>query len=199
MSKNSVKIRRYIVVFSVLLMSLIACQENYTPKSRGYCRIDLPDHLYQPFDTNFPYTFEYSKSAMVVTESERFRAPYWMNINYPDFNGTVYISYLPVNNNLTQLMEDSRTFVMKLIPKVNAIDERVVLSRQNNVYGIIYEIAGVDAASTYQFFLTDSVNNFVRGSLYFNNVPNNDSLQPVISFIREDMEHLIRTFQWKEN
>jgi len=155
--------------------------------------------LYQPFDTNFPYTFEYSKSAMVVTESERFRAPYWMNINYPDFNGTVYISYLPVNNNLTQLMEDSRTFVMKLIPKVNAIDERVVLSRQNNVYGIIYEIAGVDAASTYQFFLTDSVNNFVRGSLYFNNVPNNDSLQPVISFIREDMEHLIRTFQWKEN
>ncbi|MEA3504739.1 MAG: gliding motility lipoprotein GldD, partial [Bacteroidota bacterium] len=147
--------------------------------------------------TTFPYTLEYSKSAKVITESSVFRAPYWVNINYPEYNGIVYISYLKVDNNLMQLMEDSRSFVMKLIPKVNAIDERVIINRPNNIYGLIYEISGDKAASPYQFFLTDSVNHFVRGALYFNNVPNNDSLRPVISFIKQDMEHMIRTFRWK--
>jgi gliding motility-associated lipoprotein GldD len=66
------------------------------------------------------------------------------------------------------------------------------------VFGLVYEISGSDAASTYQFYLTDSTKNFVRGALYFDLVPNNDSLAPVIDFLKKDVEHMITTFRWKK-
>ena len=59
-------------------------------------------------------------------------------------------------------------------------------------------IEGVEAASPFQFYLTDSVDHFVRGALYFNVVPNNDSLAPVIDYLKDDMRHMIETFEWKK-
>jgi len=63
---------------------------------------------------------------------------------------------------------------------------------------IRYNIKGADAASTYQFYLTDSTSNFLRGALYFDLVPNNDSLSPVIDFLKADIEQMITSFRWKK-
>ncbi len=67
---------------------------------------------------------------------------------------------------------------------------------EKNVYGTVYEIAG-DAASSIQFFLTDSTKHYLRGALYFNAQPNKDSLAPLINFVREDIVVLIESFEWK--
>ena len=61
---------------------------------------------------------------------------------------------------------------------------------------MLYAIEG-NAASAAQFFVTDSVRHFVRGSLYFNNVPNADSVAPVNAFIINDIRHLMETLEWK--
>ena len=169
------------------------------PKPRGYIRIDLPQKSFQLFDTNFPYTFQYSSNATINPSLAPGENPYWINIQYPKFKATIYVSYKTVNNNLQQYTEDSRGFVMKHIPKATSIDELEISNPKNKVYGVIYEIQGIQAASPYQFYLTDSTIHFVRGALYFEVVPNNDSLQPVIAYLKEDLEQMIQTFRWKKN
>jgi gliding motility-associated lipoprotein GldD len=125
--------------------------------------------------------------------------PYWINLDFPMFSGTFHLSFKKINNNLNDYIEDSRTLVMKHIPKASAIENRLFENSFAHVYGLTYTISGVDAASPYQLYLTDSTRHFVRGALYFNTVPNNDSLAPVIEFLKEDINHLIETFEWREN
>jgi gliding motility-associated lipoprotein GldD len=101
-----------------------------------------------------------------------------------------------VDGNLTEYLEDSRNFVMKHIPKASAIHDSLILDRERKVFGLIYQIEGMGAASPCQFFITDSLRHFVRGALYFELQPNNDSLAPVIGLLRKDIEHMLHTFAW---
>jgi gliding motility-associated lipoprotein GldD len=113
----------------------------------------------------------------------------------PAFNGTIYLSYKKINQNLPDLIEDSRNLAYKHSIKADAIDESLIRDPERNVYGIIYDLKG-NTASSIQFFVSDSTNHFLRGSLYFNTQPDKDSLAPVIRFVREDVIHLINTIKW---
>jgi len=190
-------INRFILV-TLILVVLASCQNSYVPKPRGYYRIDFPGKEYRLFDTTFPYTFEYPVYAKIVRDSSRMAEPYWINVVYYPYNAQLHISYKTINNNLATYLNDSHTLVNKHIPKANAISQREYVDTVENVFGLVYEITGSDAASTYQFYLTDSTRNFVRGALYFDLVPNNDSLAPVIGFLKKDVEHMITTFRWKK-
>jgi len=188
------------LILLLFLSVLIAasCSDSYTPKPRGYFRIDLPEHSYRVFDSAFPYTFEYPDYADITADSSKMAEPYWLNIRYRPFNATLHISYKVVRGNLARYLNDAYTLVNKHIPKANAITQREFSDPGNRVYGLVYDIRGADAASPYQFYLTDSLSNFIRGALYFNLIPNNDSLAPVIEFLKSDMEHMIGTFRWKK-
>lgn len=191
--------RAVFYVCGVFLSGLIlfSCNQDYTPKPRGYFRIDLPEKAYRPFDTTYPYTFEYPVYAEVVPDRGENSEPFWINIEYPRYNGTIYISYKSISGNLLEYLEDSRSFVMKHIPKAEAINDSLIYRPDEQVYGLIYNIEGTGAASPCQFFVTDSSTHFLRGALYFNTTPNNDSLEPVIHLIRADIRHLLESFQWK--
>lgn len=191
---------KHLLLILLLTSALCACNSDFTPKPRGYFRIDLPEKAYRKFDTNFPYTFEYPVYAKILPDTSRMTEPYWINIVYVPFNAQLHFSYKVISDSehLKQYLEDSRTLVNKHIPKANAIQQREFIDAANRVYGLVFDIKGSDAASTFQFYLTDSVAKFVRGALYFNLVPNNDSLQPVIGFLKEDIEHMIATFRWKD-
>jgi gliding motility-associated lipoprotein GldD len=190
------RIIRFILVAFITLV-IISCRNNYIPKPRGYYRIDFPVKEYRVFDSTFPFTFEYPVYGKIVRDSSRMAEPYWINIVYHPYNAQLHISYKTINNNLATYLNDSHTLVNKHIPKANAISQREYVDTVENVYGLVYEITGSDAASTYQFYLTDSTKNFVRGALYFDLVPNNDSLAPVIEFLKKDIERMIMTFRWK--
>jgi len=183
----------------VLLLLFSGCNNDYVPKPRGYYRIDLPKREYRLFDTTFPYTFEYPVYAVITADSSKMAEPYWINISFIPFHAELHVSYKVVNGNLAKYLDDSHTLVNKHIPKANAITQRQFIDPVNRVYGLEYDINGTDAASTYQFYLTDSISRFMRAALYFNLVPNNDSLAPVIGFLKGDLEHMITTFRWKEN
>lgn len=175
-----------------------ACNSPSVPKPRGYFRIDFPVKEYRLFDTTFPFIFEYPDYACIVADSSGLAEPYWINVVYSSFHAQLHISYKLIHNNLNTYLEDSRTLVNKHIPKANAISQREFSNPDQHVYGLVYEIRGAGAASACQFYLTDSVSNFVRGALYFNLVPNNDSLSPVIDFLKADISHMINTFRWKK-
>jgi gliding motility-associated lipoprotein GldD len=187
---------RLLTVF--LFIGAFACNNDYVPKPRGYFRIELPEKEYRSFDSIYPFTFNYPEYAL-VSKSKYFESDtIWLNVVFPELKGTVHLTYEPVNENLAKYLKDSREFVNKHIPKANAIDQKLFINEANKVYGIIYDIEGTGAASPCQFFLTDSVNHFLRGALYFSVEPNNDSLQPVIDFVREDIIEMINSFDWKE-
>lgn len=179
-------------------MLFFACEERtiVTPKPKGYFRIDLPKHEYKQSEIECPFVFEYPLYAKIVLDNDANAEPCWFNIEFPKYNATIHLSYKHVDNNITQYLEDSRTLVYKHSVKADAIDEKLYMDSVNNVFGTFYDIKG-NAASSLQFYLTDSVHHFVRGALYFNNVPNKDSLAPVIEFVRQDMQHLIENFKWK--
>lgn len=195
------RIKRALTFLSILVVTgiLFSCENSYTPKPRGYFRIDLPQKQYVVFDSTFPYRFERPVYTTITNDPYSPNEKYWINLNFTPFNATLHISYKKVKGNLVTYLEDSHKLVSKHIPKADAIYDSLVIDRDRNIFGLIYKIEGAGAASPYQFFLTDSISNFVRGSLYFNTVPNNDSLEPVINFVTADIEHLINTFQWKNN
>ena len=187
------------VFFLVAIITVLAsCGDSYVPKPRGYYRIDFPVKEYRQFDTTFPFAFEYPVYAKIVRDSSRMAEPYWINLVYYPYNAQLHISYKSISNNLATYLNDAHTLVNKHIPKASAISQREYVDTVEKVYGLVYEISGSDAASTFQFYLTDSTKNFVRGALYFDLVPNNDSLAPVISFLKKDVEHMITTFRWKK-
>ncbi len=185
---------------SILLFFLVisGCTYDYTPKPRGFFRIGLPPKKYQAYDpAECPYSFDLPVYARVVPDNRRFAEPCWSDIEFPAFNAVINLSYKPLENNLNKYIEDSRTLVYKHTVKADAIDEKVVSHPDNHVYGLLYDIGG-DAASSVQFYLTDSTHHFLRGALYFNVAPQHDSLAPVISFISDDIIRMITTLRWKQ-
>jgi gliding motility-associated lipoprotein GldD len=185
-----------ILICAILLLSLLCCKRPYSPKPAGYLRIDFPEKEYQIYNSSCPYTFEYPLYGKIVADTSRFAEPCWINIEFPRFGGKIHISYKPVRNNINVYIEDSRTLAYKHTVKADAINETLFTSDEKKVYGLLYQIKG-DAASSVQFYLTDSTRHFLRGSLYFNVQPNADSLAPVIDFFMEDIKHLVETLEWK--
>ncbi|MGE4287881.1 MAG: gliding motility lipoprotein GldD [Salinivirgaceae bacterium] len=185
----------FILLISLFLLS-VSCNSDYTPKPRGYFRIDLPEKEYNQTPKKLPYAFEYPAYSILVNNRQAADELYWINVVFPKFKATLHLSYKTIDNNLEEYLNDSRNFVYKHTVKADAIGETPYLNAEKKVYGILYDIKG-DAASNTQFFLTDSTHNFIRGALYFEVHPNKDSLAPVLEFINQDLVHLIETFEWK--
>jgi gliding motility-associated lipoprotein GldD len=182
--------------FALILILTFSCQQDYIPKPHGYFRIDFQEKTYHTFDSiALPYTFDIPGYSKIVPDRDRLAEPYWINLKIPAHKAEVHISYKKVQNNLARLMEDSRTLAYKHSIKADAINERIFVNPQKKVYGTIYLIDG-NAASPVQFYLTDSTQNFLRGALYIREVPNIDSLRPVIDFLTPDVIRLIETTKW---
>ncbi len=192
-------------VFALLSLVVLfaACRpETYIPKPRGYARIDTPEHAYQRFERpGFPYSFEYPVYGVIskdtVMAGMKPDNPFWININFPGLGGTVYLSYKAIDpaHPLEKLLDDAHEmsyFHTKRADYINAPP----FHTPNNVHGVLYTVGG-NAASSYQFFATDSGAHFLRGSLYFNTTPNADSLKPVTDFLHTDIQHLLQTLTWR--
>jgi gliding motility-associated lipoprotein GldD len=184
------------VIPAFILLSFNTCKENYTPKPPGYIKVDYPEKKYKMYDLNPAFRFEYPEYAVITRDLSSKAREGWLNVNIPSLNGIIYLNYRKINNNLAAYIEDSRVMVYKHTIKAESIDESVITKPSQRVYGIFYDLRG-NTASSIQFFVTDSLKHFLRGSLYFNTQPNQDSLAPVISFVRKDIDHMIKTLEWK--
>jgi len=190
--------RIYLVVFIALFFTACNGNHDYSPKPRGYYRIVFPKKEYQEYDAGCPFTFMYPKYAVIEPDKSADAKPCWLNMQFPQFNGTLHLSYQPITSKkeYDELIEDSRTFAFKHTVKATSIDQGLIRIPERNLYGIYYTIDG-NAASSAQFFLTDSVHNYIRGALYFNTEPRLDSIQPVLDFVKKDVNMMIKTFKWK--
>lgn len=189
--------------FFLCSLLLFSCtKEEFTPLKRGYYRVSLPERSYRSFQENgCPYRFEYPVYGNIEKKERFFNESVadlcWLNIRFVGLGAKLHLSYkeISASSPLFKLMEDAHKLTFKHTLKAESIDESLIRARDPKTRGILYEIGG-DAASSVQFYLTDSTTHFLRGSLYFNVVPNADSLAPVIDFVKTDMLHIISTFEW---
>lgn len=191
-----------ILIFAVISAVLFACQDKYTPKPREFFRIDFPEKSYHVLQDGYPYSFEIPDYSRIIAYSDDPTQIYWINISVPANKAEIHISYynledkkIPERQLLNKFMEETRTLAYKHTIKADAIQEQVFMNPGKNVYGLIYRIEG-NAASPLQFFLTDSTKHFLRGALYIREVPNIDSIKPVIDFLEPDIIRLIETTSW---
>jgi gliding motility-associated lipoprotein GldD len=167
------------------------------PRPYGFFRVDLPSHAYRTIDTlDLPYRFDLPVNAKLISRKSE-GEKYWIDIFYPALDASLYCSYKVVNGNLIDLTEDSRKIVYKHSIRADGIAEKVFDHPEKNVHGILYDLSG-NTASSLQFILTDSTRHFFRGALYFNNVPNKDSIAPMAEYVREDVIRMMESFEWKK-
>jgi len=189
--------------FLLAIISLISgtllssCQGDYLPKPLGYNRLVLPEHDYVALPDSLPYAFEYSKHAILLKDTSRINEKFWIEIYYPSLKSNIHITYKEVPNKkvLKEFLDDSYTLTSKHQIKAYAINE-VITKTPSGKTAVIAELEG-EVPSQFQFTVTDSTKNFLRGALYFNTKVANDSLAPAIEYMKKDIMQLINTLEWK--
>lgn len=179
------------------LFFLLSCSRNYQPKPKGYNRLILPEEKYRLLPDSLPYLFEYSTSAKLLRDTSWINEKFWVEIYYPTLRANIHITYKRIENRdelLKELLNDAYRLTSKQQIKAYGIDEVKVVTPQGKT-ALIAEISG-EVPSQFQFTMTDSSTNFLRGALYFNTKVQNDSLAPAIDFMKKEAMHLINTLKW---
>lgn len=187
---------------ATLFVIMTGCKDDSQPKPYAYFRIDLPPYSYHQVDTLGPYTTEISDLAIPVHTDAHWSKPEdtWINVYYPTLDATIHLSHKHFTKSweLDTLAEESYRLVYKHTIRADAIKESYYEDTAKQVYCVFYELTG-NAASPTQFYVTDSVHNFLRGSVYFNALPNYDSIAPCAIYIENDLVHLIETLKWTKD
>ena len=191
---------RSVFLWICLAVLAAACSDgNETPKPQAYLRIDMPPHAYSVCDTMaLPFTFELSNLAEVQWKKNLPRDK-WFTIAYPKYKGYVFMTYKAMNGvrDLRAQIDTSYKFVEGHFSFSSGIDENKFVDREHNLSGTTYHLKGQNVASTYQFWVSDSNRHFIRGALYIDCTPNNDSLAPVLDYIQDDIDHMIESIRWR--
>ncbi|WMJ71808.1 gliding motility lipoprotein GldD [Cytophagaceae bacterium ABcell3] len=193
-----VKLLVFCIGMSVLMFQT-GCEGEYYPRPKGYNRIELPAHEYTLLKEEHPYVFEHSSHADIVPHKSANTEPHWIDIKYPDLHASVELTYKPLGDGekkIEELIVDSHKLKSKHNIKAYAIDESVIQTPKGHT-AVIFELEG-EVPSQFQFFVTDSTKHFLRGALYFPVATKNDSLAPVIEYVKKDMVHILNTLEWRD-
>jgi gliding motility-associated lipoprotein GldD len=189
------------IIALFIFATAYGCSENPPiPRSKGYPRVFLPEKSYQSYDGGgCPYRFEYPVYSEVEADSLFFSEvkDCWIDLYFPDFDAKIHFTYQHIDDSaaILELVTEAHEMSFKHARKADYIDQ-IPIDRGEGAKGLMYDVGG-DAASAVQFYLTDFSDHYMRGALYFNTAPNADSLAPMINFLKEDIEHLMNTFEWQ--
>jgi gliding motility-associated lipoprotein GldD len=182
------------ISFSILLLvflSIFSCKKEVLPKPTSQLRLDYPVAEYAHFENECPFTFDINSEAVIKEKSACN-----FTIDYPKMKATIYVSYKPVNNNITTLLRDAQKLTYEHVIKADDILEQPFINKEHKVYGMFYEVNG-NAATNAQFYVTDSIKHFIDCSVYFYAKPNFDSVMPAASYVKNDMQAIMESLRWK--
>lgn len=193
------------LILVIALFFISSCGDGPVPipKPRLYPKVDYPARNIEKLDLEYcAFTFEFPDYANAIQDSFYFEESIldkcWFDLLIPSLNGRLHCSYIPLKDraHFDEMVEDAFELVFKHNVKANSREESTLNFPSKKLYGFEFEIDG-PVASQYQFFLTDSLHHFLRGSLYFESQVDQDSIAPVLDFVKKDVRHMIQTFQWK--
>jgi len=178
-------------ILFILGILLVSCNGETLPKPKAMLRLEFPMGTYQNYSEGCSFAFAKNDLSRI-----RQRENCALEIDYPMMKGSIYLTYKPVTNNLNKLLTDAQRLSYEHVVKADNIIEQPFLNEEGHVYGMFYEVTG-NAASQSQFYVTDSVNHFVTGSLYFYAKPNYDSIYPAAIYLQRDIRRIMESMEWK--
>lgn len=188
MNKITVFLLSFLVVFVAL-----SCQNEATPKPDAFLRLDYPEANYITFESQCPFVFDLNEE---MAKKIAIQSNCNITLDYPKMKAKLFLTYMKVDNNLNALLRDAQKLTYEHVVKADDITEIPFMNDKNKVYGMFYQVGG-NAATNAQFYVTDSTNHFLTGSIYFYTRPNFDSIMPANSYITNDMQRLMETLVWK--
>jgi len=180
--------KKFVLFFAISVF--FSCTENAVPKPEGYLRLEYPIARYTTFQDECPFTFGINTLTRIKNKNNCS-----FSIEYPHMKATIFLSYKPINNDLENLLQDTQRLTYQHTKKAETIYEQPFENPADKVYGMLYQVGG-NAASDTQFYLTDSIKNFILGSVYFKVKPNHDSILPASEYIKNDVRLLMESFHW---
>ena len=193
------------IFFFAITLFLAACEEPvYSPKPRGFPRIEYPDRAGTSSlnQNGCPFSFQLPTYYQIVQDSFFFEEeplhPCWFDLWIPNFDSRLHCSYFAVGQ--PESFDELRAKAFDLAnwhnKKANYIDE-IPIRNAHGAEGMLFAFEG-PVASHVQFFLTDSLKqHFFRAALYFNTQSRPDSLAPVYEFLKQDVDMIISSFKWE--
>lgn len=182
-----------ILLCAILLFS--GCRDEAQPKPAAFLSLEYPQPEYRQLSLDCPYTFEKNVQARIAPS--RNKVPCWFNLEYTEMEGVIFLTYQKVGDNLDSLLQDAQKLPLSHTIKADVIEGDRYTNELHDTYGMFYEVEG-DAASQAQFYLTDSTDHFLTGSVYFNRRPNFDSIYPAADYLKRDVRHLMETLRWQK-
>lgn len=174
----------------VLVINANSCKEEVLPKPKAMLRLEYQKGQKENFETDF-YQFQLNQQADVKLGQNAS-----LTIDYPAMRASIFITYVPVDENLENLFSDAQKLSYEHVVKADNIIEQPFINDKESVYGMYYEIGG-NAASQAQFYVTDSTSHFLTGSLYFYAKPNYDSIYPAAIYLQKDIRQIMESLKWK--
>ena len=185
------KFKLFLLVIAHLLLS---CKKEFYPKPKGLLSLEYDLPSYENVNSSCGFVFRKNKDAVLKKVFKKHTCGYVLS--YPELGASIYLSHREINGDLVKLLKDAQNLTQEHVVKAEEIIPKSYIDSVNNVSGLFYEVVG-DAASQSQFYVTDSVHNFLLGSLYFNVKPNYDSIYPAAKYLQNDMIHLMETTRWE--
>jgi len=186
------------IALPILSLLMLSCGDDPLPKPKGYLRLEYPKAIYEKANIPLPFSFEKNKLSNPIKSIKSSANTNGINIDYPSLKATIYLTYKGVkDDNLNSLLRDAQNLTQKHTIKADEISQNLFENEEAKTYGMLYEIGG-DAASQSQFYVTDSINHFLSGSLYFYAKPNYDSIYPAAEYLKKDIKRIMETVRWKD-
>ena len=189
---------KHLILYLLIITVFISCGSDPLPKPKAFLRLDYPQQKYIDVSAQLPFTFQKNKFAVDISsiKASTDKKTYSLDINYPTLKATIYITYKKVEDNLEAYLIDAQNLTQKHTQKADEITFLPYENLLNRVYGMFYEVGG-NAASQSQFYITDSINHFLIGSLYFYTKPNYDSILPAANYLKQDIKQIMESVTWK--
>jgi gliding motility-associated lipoprotein GldD len=83
------------ILFFIFAISFMGCKNESIPKPSSQLRLDYPIAEYSHYENDCQYSFDTNSNAIITEKGDCN-----FEINYPKMKATIYLSYIPVNNNI---------------------------------------------------------------------------------------------------
>lgn len=186
----------FVLPHIILLFSCFSRTTDPIIKPKGYPRLTFPPKNYTTLSLSCPFSFQVPCYARFEPYRDASKTC-WFNLKFPLFKATLFFTYETPGKNLAEYINDSHTLAYKHLTRATGIREMHIQDQTDRVFGTVYYIDG-DVASACQFFFTDSLKHFLRGSLYFDQHTEPDSVAPIRDFLIKDVERIAETLRWKD-
>lgn len=182
---------RYSWFLLMVFILAVGCNEEVLPKPKAQLRLEYGAPKQGELETDH-FSFKYNTQANIKRKTKTS-----LVLGYPQMRGEIYINYKKVEDNVQKLLSDAQRLSYEHAVKADGIAEQPFVNEKNGVYGMFFEVSG-NAASQAQFYVTDSTNHFVTGSLYFYTRPNYDSIYPAAAYLQNDIRGIMESLRWKK-